>query len=72
MTKKEMINQIQVAEAIAWKQYRSAQKDGGFDEAHVDRLRSKWSGIFDLRERLGIAPLATRELEKLGLLATLA
>ncbi len=67
-----MILEIQVAEAKAWKQYRSAQKDGGFDEAHVDRLRSKWSGIFDLRERLGIAPLATRELEKLGLLATLA
>ncbi len=67
-----MILEIQVAEAKAWKQYRSAQKDGGYDEAHVDRLRSKWSGIFDLRERLGIAPLATRELEKLGLLATLA
>jgi hypothetical protein len=72
MTKTQMILEIQVAEAKAWKQYRSAQKDGGFDEAHVDRLRSKWSGIFDLRERLGIAPLATRELEKLGLLATLA
>jgi hypothetical protein len=72
MTKTQMILEIQVAEAKAWKQYRSAQKDGGYDEAHVDRLRSKWSGIFDLRERLGIAPLATRELEKLGLLATLA
>jgi hypothetical protein len=67
-----MINQIQVAEAKAWKQYRSAQKHGGYDEAFIDRLRSKWSGIFDLRESLGLPPLAPRELERLGLLVTIA
>lgn len=69
MTKKEMILEIQVAEAKAWKQYRSAQHDGGYEPEHVDRLRSKWAGLFDLRERLGIASLGVRELEKLGLLS---
>ena len=70
MTKKEMIKEIQVAEAKAWKLYRVAHKHGaGYDAEHVDRLRSKWAGLFDLRERLGIASLGVRELEKLGLLS---
>ena len=55
MTKKQMVEQIQVAEARAWKDYRIARKVMGEDDSITARRRGEWSTIHELKEQLGIA-----------------
>lgn len=59
MTKKEMIKEIQVAEAQAWKAFRDAEVEGmGYSKEQIDRLKNKWVALYDLRESLGIPALS--------------
>ena len=62
MTKKQMVEQIQVAEARAWKDYRIARKVMGEDDSITARRRGEWSTIHELKEQLGIASLGIRQL----------
>ena len=55
MTKKNMIQEIQNQEAQAYLRYMMAQQWYGAEDALTERLRSKWVGIYQLMESLGIS-----------------
>lgn len=68
MTKKQMVAEIQVAEAKAWKEYRVAKHTWGEDDRLlVAKLRTKWCALFDLRDALGIPALSIESLIEKGL-----
>ena len=54
MTKKNMIREIQNQEAQAYLRYMMAQQWYGAEDSLTERLRSKWVGIYQLMESLGI------------------
>lgn len=68
MTKKQMVEAIQVAEAKAWKSLREAQSLWGIDDAITSRSRAKWSGLYEMREALGLPGLTVSELVEQDLL----
>lgn len=68
MTKKQMVEQIQVAEARAWKDYRIARKVMGEDDSITARRRAAWCVVYDLREALGIEAMGVESLMKKDLL----
>ena len=68
MTKKEMIQAIQVAEAQAWKDYRIARKVMGDDDSITAKRRSEWCAVYDLREALGIESMSVESLMKKDLI----
>ena len=55
MTKKNMIQEIQNQEAQLYFQYMQATQHWGHEDGVVVRLRSKWVGIYQLMESLGIS-----------------
>jgi len=65
MTKKEMIEDIQVAEAKAWNQYQRDVKQNGKDDPITDRSRTAWAALYRLRESLGIPRTAWAALYRL-------
>lgn len=69
MTKKQMVEQIQVAEAKAWKELQQAKKLWGQDDPLTTNLRSQWSAVYSLREALGIESLPVAELVTRNLIA---
>lgn len=54
MTKKNMIQEIQNQEARLYFQYMLATQQWGYEDGVVVRLRSKWAGVYELMESLGI------------------
>ena len=68
MTKKQMVEQIQVAEAKAWKELQQAKKLWGQDDPITTRLRAQWSSVYELREALGIPPMDVESLIKKDLM----
>lgn len=68
MTKKQLVEQIQVAEAKAWQVLQDAKKLWGDDDAFTQKRRAEWSTLYELREALGIPNLTVRELESKNLL----
>lgn len=69
MTKKQLVEQIQVAEAKAWQVLQDAKQLWGDDDAFTQKRRAEWSTLYELREALGIPNLTARELEARNLLA---
>jgi hypothetical protein len=69
MTKKQLVEQIQVAEAKAWQVLQDAKKLWGDDDAFTQKRRAEWSTLYELREALGIPNLTVRELVSRNLLA---
>ena len=57
MTKKEMIQTIQVAEAQAWKELKRAQRLWGREDELTSKLRGQWRVVYELREALGVPGL---------------
>ena len=68
MTKKQMVEAIQVAEARAWKDYRIARKHFGDADPITARRRNEWGAIHELKEQLGIESLGIQSLLKLDLM----
>ena len=68
MTKKEMIELIQVAEAKAWKQYSLNKKLYGPAEPVTRRSCIEWSTLHDMLKQLGIGPLPIGKTIELNLL----
>ena len=71
MTKREMIQTIQVAEAQAWKRFKEAQRRWGKEDELAGRLRGRWQVIYELREALGVEGLPVAELIALDLVPTI-
>jgi len=69
MTKKQLVEQIQVAEAKAWQVLQDAKQLWGDDDAFTQKRRAEWSTLYELREALGIPNLTVRELVSRNLLA---
>lgn len=69
MTKKQLVEQIQVAEAKAWQVLQDAKQLWGDDDAFTQKRRAEWSTLYELREALGIPNLTVRELVARNLLA---
>ena len=69
MTKVQMVDAIQLAEAKAWKEYREAKDTWGIDNSITARFRTAWVVIFDLRESMGIDGLNIERLFELDLVA---
>ena len=55
MTKKNMIQEIQNQEAQLYFQYMQAAKCWGREDSLTIRLRTKWCGVYQLMESLGIS-----------------
>ena len=55
MTKKNMIQEIQNQEAQLYFQYMQAVKCWGREDSLTIRLRTKWCGVYQLMESLGIS-----------------
>jgi hypothetical protein len=70
MTKQEMIHEIQVAEARAWKELGEIKAAFGTDAEQTTRARSAWHTLYTLREQLGLPGLPVLELIQLNLLPT--
>ena len=68
MTKKQMVEAIQVAEAKAWRSFREAHNLWGMDDAITSRRRAQWSGLYEMREALGLPGLTVHELIERDLL----
>ena len=69
MTKKQMVEQIQVAEAKAWKELQEAKQLWGMDDPLTTKIRAQWSSVYELREALGIPSLPVAELVTRNLIA---
>jgi hypothetical protein len=69
MTKKEMIQAIQVAEAKAWKEFKSKKALYGGDDSITKGARSQWRALHELQEQLGIEGLPAKQLIEMDLLA---
>lgn len=70
MKKQEMIREIQLAEAQAWKAYRDASvtlSKTGYSLEQIERLKNRWVALYDLREALGIPSLPVPQLFALNL-----
>ena len=72
MTKTQMIRDIQLAEARAWKEYRDLDAAAGRDSSitmdRVTRSRARWSTLYDLREAMGIPSLPVSQMVALNLM----
>jgi hypothetical protein len=68
MTKQEMIHEIQVAEARAWKELGEIKDAFGTDAEQTARARSAWHALYALRESIGVEGLPALELLRLQLL----
>ena len=69
MTKREMIQAIQVAEAKAWKEFKSKKACYGGDDSITKGARREWRTLFVLQEQLGIAGLPVNQLVEMDLIA---
>lgn len=71
MTKAQLIKDIQLAEARAWKEYRDLDAAAGRDSSitmdRVTRSRTQWATLYDLRETLGIPSMPPAQMLALGL-----
>jgi hypothetical protein len=71
MTKAQMIKDIQLAEARAWKHYRDLDAAAGRDSSitmdQVTRSRTQWAALYDLREALGIPSMPPATMHALNL-----
>ena len=71
MTKAQMIKDIQLAEARAWKHYRDLDAAAGRDSSitmdQVTRSRTQWAALYDLREGLGIPSMPPATMHALNL-----
>lgn len=56
MTKKEMIQTIQQLEAKAFLQVKLDEKEFGIDGLLTKMSRTKWCGMNEMMDRLGIKP----------------
>ena len=70
MTKTQMIKEIQVAEAKAWKTLGAMKDAFGTDSAEATAARRAWGALFDLREQLGLPGLSVLEMMQMDLLPT--
>jgi alcohol dehydrogenase class IV len=68
MKKQEMIKEIQVAEANAWKRLRDMEDAYGTNSEQTERARSAWDAIYALRETLGMPALSIFEMIAMDLL----
>jgi hypothetical protein len=68
MTKKELVEGIQRAEAAAWKTYQDSKVIWGKDDVMTARCSAKWLALFELREALGLDPMPVAQLVTEGLL----
>ena len=72
MTKAQMIKDIQLAEARAWKHYRDLDAAAGRDSSitmdQVTRSRTQWATLYDLREGLGIPSMPPSQMVALNLM----
>ena len=72
MTKTQMIKDIQLAEARAWKHYRDMDAAAGRDSSitvdMITRSRTQWSTLYDLREALGIPSMPVPQMRALNLM----
>ena len=68
MTKQEMIHEIQVAEARAWKELGEIKDAFGPDAERTARARSAWHALYALREQLGIGGLTVERMQEMDLL----
>jgi len=66
MTKAQMIKDIQLAEARAWKHYRDMDAAAGRDSSitmdMITRSRTQWATLYDLREGLGIPSMPVSQM----------
>ena len=66
MTKAQMIKDIQLAEARAWKHYRDLDAAAGRDSSitmdMITRSRTQWATLYDLREGLGIPSMPVSQM----------
>jgi hypothetical protein len=69
MTKREMITAIQVAEAKAWKEFRSKKALYGGDDSITEGARREWRALFQLRQSMNVPYLPVRQLIEMNLLA---
>ena len=70
MTKKQMVDQIQVAEAKAWKALQDAKKFWGKDDDITSKRRAEWCVVYSLREALGIPAMSIESLIEQDLLVS--
>ena len=72
MTKTQMIRDIQLAEARAWKHYRDMDAAAGRDSSitmdMITRSRTQWSTLYDLRESMGIPSMPVPQMRALNLM----
>ena len=72
MTKTQMITDIQLAEARAWKHYRDMDAAAGRDSSitmdMITRSRTQWSTLYDLRESMGIPSMPPSQMRALNLM----
>lgn len=62
MTKKQLVEEIQRAEAAAWKEFQDSKAIWGKDDTMTARRSAKWIALFDLREALGVDPMPIDQL----------
>lgn len=68
MTKVQMIETIQVAEAKAWKEYLKAKDIFGKEDEVTRRHCRAWMTIDNLREEMGIERMTVKKLLELELI----
>ena len=68
MTKTQMIREIQVAEAKAWKEYNENKALYGPADSLTTRYRITWHALYELRKQLGLEGLPVLELLEMNLL----
>lgn len=68
MKKAEMVDEVQLAEAKAWKEYESARALWGNDNEITNKRRAVWVAIDTLRESMGIGRMAIEKVIELRLL----
>lgn len=68
MTKKEMVEGIQRAEAKLWKELQEAKALFGMDDIITQKRRAEWAGVYELRNVLGIEAMPVSQLKTEGLL----
>jgi hypothetical protein len=54
MTKKEMIEKMQLVEAAAWLKFRTAHASMGQDHSITNRFRSEWCAIASVLQQVGV------------------
>lgn len=62
MTKKELIYEIQKAEAKAWKDFQASNAVWGRGDDQTIRRLAEWRTLYNLREALGIHPMPIDQL----------